>query len=259
MDYGRGGRGERGYDDRSRQQNYGPRGGSDRQRDRDDDDRGFFDRAGDEVRSWFGDDEASRRRDQDGRFENDDDRRGGYQTYGDRAFGNRERHDSRGGQDERRPSSGQRDDVHGYGNWRQRQIEQLDRDYDEFRREHQSQFDTQFASWREKRTGQRSSLGKVTEHMEVVGSDGQHIGTVDKVRGDRIILTKSDPEAGGRHHSIPCSWIETVEDKVTVNKSHDEAQRQWKDEERSGAMFGDDQQQSQRTTGNYARSGSGDW
>jgi hypothetical protein len=26
------------------------------------DDRGFFDRAGDEVRSWFGDDEAQRRR-----------------------------------------------------------------------------------------------------------------------------------------------------------------------------------------------------
>jgi osmotically-inducible protein OsmY len=28
-------------------------------------DRGFFDRAGDEVRSWFGDDDAERRRDQD--------------------------------------------------------------------------------------------------------------------------------------------------------------------------------------------------
>jgi hypothetical protein len=35
----------------------------DRNRDRDrDEDRGFFDRAGDEVRSWFGDEEAERRR-----------------------------------------------------------------------------------------------------------------------------------------------------------------------------------------------------
>ena len=34
---------------------------------RGDDDRGFFDRAGDEVRSWFGDDEAQRRREMDER------------------------------------------------------------------------------------------------------------------------------------------------------------------------------------------------
>ena len=32
-----------------------------------DDDRGFLERAGDEVRSWFGDDEAERRRDDDDR------------------------------------------------------------------------------------------------------------------------------------------------------------------------------------------------
>ena len=33
------------------------------------DDRGFFDRAGDEVRSWFGDEEAERRRRMDERFD----------------------------------------------------------------------------------------------------------------------------------------------------------------------------------------------
>ena len=53
--------------------------------------------------------------------------------------------------------------------------------------------------------------------MDVVGSDGEHIGTVDKVRGDRIVLTKSDPDAGGRHHSIPSRWIDRV-DRVTVRK-----------------------------------------
>jgi hypothetical protein len=41
--------------------------------------------------------------------------------------------------------------------------------------------------------------------MEVLGSDGEHIGTVDKVQDDRIILTKSDPNAGGIHHSIPAA------------------------------------------------------
>jgi hypothetical protein len=76
--------------------------------------------------------------------------------------------------------------------------------------------------------------------MEVLGSDGQHIGTVDKVRGDRIVLTKSDPDAGGHHHSIPSRWIEMVDDKVTIRKSADEAKAAWRDEERSGALFGDE-------------------
>src|SRR3546814_1475906 len=71
-------------------------------------------------------------------------------------------------------------------------MQQLDRDYDEYRREHQSQFEQEFGGWRERRQNQRQSLRSVTEHMEVMGSDGEHIGTVDKVRGDRIILTKSD-------------------------------------------------------------------
>ena len=124
-----------------------------------------------------------------------------------------------------------------YSQWRQRQIDDLDRDYEEYRREHQSKFEQEFGGWRTKRQTQRQHMGRVTEHMEVMGSDGQHIGTVDAVKGDRIILTKSDEAAGGRHHSIPCSWIENVDDKVTVNKSAEEAQKAWKDEENSRALF----------------------
>ena len=37
------------------------------------------------------------------------------------------------------------------------------------------------------------------EHMEIKGSDGQHIGTVDRVEGNRIKLTKSDQASGGQH------------------------------------------------------------
>ena len=32
----------------------------------------------------------------------------------------------------------------------------------------------------------------ICEHMEVVDADGQHVGIVDKVEGDRIRLIKSD-------------------------------------------------------------------
>ena len=126
---------------------------------------------------------------------------------------------------------------HHYSEWRERQIGQLDRDYDEYRREHQSKFEQEFHGWREKRQGQRQSIRKAAPQMEVIGSDGQHIGTVDKVAGDRIILTKNDENAGGHHHSIPCSWIESVDERVTVNKSAQEAMNAWRDEEHNRALF----------------------
>lgn len=132
----------------------------------------------------------------------------------------------------------QQHDPH-YSEWRRRQIEQLDRDYDEYRQENASRFESEFGSWREKRGQQRQSMARVTEHMEVVGSDGQHVGTVDKVANGRIILTKSDANAGGHHHSIPCSWIENVDDKVTINKSAEQAMQAWRDEETSRALFED--------------------
>lgn len=179
----------------------------------DQDDRGFIARAGDEVRSWFGDEDAERRREYDGRYE-------------DQNASHTDRH---------------------YGEWRRGQISEFDRDYDEYRKENQQKFHNEFASWRAERQGQRSLLEKVTEHMEVHGSDGQHVGTVDKVRGDRIILTKTDKDAGGHHHSIPSRWIRSVDDKVTISKSSDEAQREWKDEERRTALFSDDNRE--RETG----------
>jgi len=177
----------------------------------DDEDRGFMARAGDEVRSWFGDDEAERRREMDQRYD--------------------ERYGSRWG------SPYDRDDD--YHSWRRQQIDALDRDYAEYRGENRQKFHDEFGSWRQERQGQRAALARVTEHMEVVGSDGAHVGTVDKVRGDRIILTKSDPDAGGHHHSIPSRWIRSVDDKVTIRKTADEAHAHWKDEERNQALFRD--------------------
>ena len=171
-------------------------------------DRGFFQRAGDEVRSWFGDDDAERRRDMDQRYEN----RGGDDRFA-------RHHDS------------------DYHSWRSGQVAALDRDYDEYRQEHRARFENEFASWRTTRQGQRNSLSKVSEHMEVVGSNGEHVGTVDKVRGDRILLTKNDADAGGHHHSIPSRWVQGVDGKVTLAKTAAEAEQHWQDEERSQAIF----------------------
>lgn len=58
---------------------------------------------------------------------------------------------------------------------------------------------------------------QIREHMEVVGSDGKHIGVVDRVEGDRIKLTKSDPAAGGEHRYIGLDQVETVDHAVHVS------------------------------------------
>jgi hypothetical protein len=69
---------------------------------------------------------------------------------------------------------------------------------------------------------------KIKEHMEVCGSDGAHVGTVDHLDGSsRIKLTKDDPKAGGKHHFIPVDWIDKVDDKVRLTKSARDAMAQW--------------------------------
>ena len=307
------------------------------------DDRGFFERAGDEIASWFGDDDAERRRHEDrqrqereggwgspergsqrdwerermsgsshrdrdwhrdegrdrgffgsGRRDEGDwtqtrgetdrggwserdynpswrsefsgrdrdrersgyrsDRHRGYRPMtGDYGRGEREmggfdrdrsgewardpyRSTSRAGTSDRSDRS-RHEDPH-YSSWRQRHMSELDRDYDDYRRENSSRFEDDFAGWRNKRQQKRGLLVEIREHMEVVGSDKKHVGTVDKVAGDRIILTKSDPESGGTHHSFSCSDIDRVEgDRVVLECSSDQARNRWRDESRGRALF----------------------
>ncbi len=59
-----------------------------------------------------------------------------------------------------------------------------------------------------------SALSKVKEHMEVIGADGVHVGTVDKVEGNRIKLTKKDSGEGthkGHHHFIDGGLVADIE------------------------------------------------
>jgi hypothetical protein len=69
----------------------------------------------------------------------------------------------------------------------------------------------------------------IREHMQVLGSDGQHVGVVDRVEGGKHIkLTRSDPAADGLHHVIPLEWVERVDQAVHLKKSSHEAKREWK-------------------------------
>lgn len=54
----------------------------------------------------------------------------------------------------------------------------------------------------------------IKEHMEVIGADGVHVGTVDKMEGNRIKLTKKDSGEGshkGHHHYIDRGLVAGVE------------------------------------------------
>ncbi|MDE2331046.1 MAG: DUF2171 domain-containing protein [Bradyrhizobium sp.] len=54
---------------------------------------------------------------------------------------------------------------------------------------------------------------KIEANMEVIGADGVHVGTVDRVVGNRIKLKKSDSfgQLEGRHHYIEMSFVADVE------------------------------------------------
>ena len=67
----------------------------------------------------------------------------------------------------------------------------------------------------------------IKEHMEIIGADGVHVGTVDHVDGDRIKLTKADSGQGsheGHHHYISLGLVADVEgDQVRLSANADVA------------------------------------
>ena len=55
---------------------------------------------------------------------------------------------------------------------------------------------------------------RIKEHMEVIGADGVHVGTVDRVENGRIKLTKADSGQGrhkGHHHFIDLGLVADIE------------------------------------------------
>lgn len=69
--------------------------------------------------------------------------------------------------------------------------------------------------------------GTMLDNLEVVGSDGQHVGVVDHVDGPMIKLKKMDPAAGGQHHLIPVEWVSATDTKVTLKVPAAEAKSRW--------------------------------
>ena len=58
------------------------------------------------------------------------------------------------------------------------------------------------------------NLSAIREHMQVIGADGVPVGTVDKVEGGRIKLTRDASGEGhhaGHHHFVPGNLVAEVE------------------------------------------------
>lgn len=71
-------------------------------------------------------------------------------------------------------------------------------------------------------------MAKIVEHIQVRGSDNDHVGTVDHLDGQsHIKLTKSSAP-DGQHHWIPIDWVQSVDDvAVYINRSGEDARSQW--------------------------------
>ena len=68
---------------------------------------------------------------------------------------------------------------------------------------------------------------RLAKDMEVVGSDGQHLGVIDHVEGDTIKLKRNDPASGGQHHLIAVTSVASVGAKVTLKMTTKDAKARW--------------------------------
>jgi hypothetical protein len=60
----------------------------------------------------------------------------------------------------------------------------------------------------------RQRLESQGDHMQVKDVNGEHVGTVDHLEGDRLKLTRTD-SPDGQHHYVPLSQVESM-DEVAV-------------------------------------------
>ena len=67
--------------------------------------------------------------------------------------------------------------------------------------------------------------------MKVHGSDGCPVGSVDRLEGEWIKLTKDNPEAAGEHHYIDLKKVRSVQGEVVcLDQTAEEAKRRWSGE-----------------------------
>jgi hypothetical protein len=80
-------------------------------------------------------------------------------------------------------------------------------------------------------------MSEIREHMQVIGADGVPVGTVDRVEGDRIKLTKKDSGFGaheGHHHYISRGLVADIEGDVVRLSANADVAVELFEEEKGG-------------------------
>jgi hypothetical protein len=63
----------------------------------------------------------------------------------------------------------------------------------------------------------------IKAHMEIIGSDGGHVGIVDSYDSERIKLAMTNSE-GGEHHYVQTAFVQNIRgNTITLTKSAAEA------------------------------------
>ncbi len=77
-------------------------------------------------------------------------------------------------------------------------------------------------------TGTASGFAsRLVKDVEVVGSDGVHVGLVDRLDGTMLRLKHLSP-LGGQQHLIPADLVKSVDGKAVLSVAAAESMRRWK-------------------------------
>ncbi len=84
-----------------------------------------------------------------------------------------------------------------------------------------------------------ADLSAIREHMDVIGADGVHLGTVDNVEGDRIKLTRPDSGSHSDHHHYISGGLVAEVEGDRVRLSANAANAALLEEEEGGEAIAD--------------------
>ena len=69
------------------------------------------------------------------------------------------------------------------------------------------------------------TASQIKPNLPVVCSKGIQFAVVDHMEGETSIKLKKDEK--GEHHSIPLSWVKSVDEKIHLDRPGDQAIREW--------------------------------
>jgi hypothetical protein len=84
-----------------------------------------------------------------------------------------------------------------------------------------------------------ADLSRIQPHMEIVGADGVHLGTVDSVEGNRIKLTKQDSGSHKHHHHYVSGGLVAAVEGDRVRLSANAVNAAFLEEEADGSALGE--------------------